>query len=794
MKYKSHDYEMNRHYGIRKLTVGVCSVLLSTMFLTATGAKKVKASKKGEEDAVEVVAESPASDLQEVEVAISDNTVIELEATSEAATSAVQADNVVSSVTTPQEVKIDSEALKEVLTQSANTKSFQRSVAQSAVATTQASSEANADTSGPLTIARNEEVAVTLTGSPQVEYNGQEVSIDPSDFVITLANGLNYVLQAGDLQFAATGSHANAGVYLIELSDQGKQNIAAIDSKHYGYKFGSQGTLTIVPKSAAVVVVGEQIAAYTRAEELHPENFAITFDGQVFTLQKGELKIEGFEVGELPTEVGEYNVIATERLFQRLQAENPNYEFIDNSGISLMSAIRLGVYIITPITASVQLTGSQIVTYGQNAHINSKNYRVDLVDEFGNAIDGFELTDEDLEFVAIPSDAGNYMVKLTEKALEKIAALDGNNYSEWQADNEQISAKFEVKKANASLVLEGTDGKVYNGQISEINLENFTLKFENGDVLDITLEPGDLVFETIPTTAGSYTVVLTEQGLAKVAAKYNNYEFSAPVVKDNYEVTKAPIDAEKTEVTHDPTTGSVMVVVDINGEKVPINLNGDVLEWIDEAGNKVEGLSAPGTYYLKVDPAKSAELGTNFELNDEILGKLVVEESEPEVPNTPVVSNTPTEIEDSEISDIPTTSTETSGNIDETSASVSSKENSISNWEEWAPEGSYEDNGIVRNAQDVVLYKNNHLTRTGRNEIALKYWAPDGSYKIKNVIFSSSGEVISKNGNVTKRGVQLLTKLPLTSASGGKKLVALGSLLAGLGLFGLAGTSKKKRK
>ncbi|WP_348636349.1 YSIRK-type signal peptide-containing protein, partial [Lactobacillus kefiranofaciens] len=75
MTFNKHDYDNKQRFGIRKLSIGVCSVLLSTLFLTINEGQTVHADVQSDDGAHEETADSgakktgqPSQDLNVAEV------------------------------------------------------------------------------------------------------------------------------------------------------------------------------------------------------------------------------------------------------------------------------------------------------------------------------------------------------------------------------------------------------------------------------------------------------------------------------------------------------------------------------------------------------------------------------------------------------------------------------------------------------------------------------------------------------------------------------------------------------
>lgn len=221
---------------------------------------------------------------------------------------------------------------------------------------------------GTLSITRNANVSVALSGNENIVYTGSTAVIDPANFKIELGNGLTYQLQAGDLQFVntAVGANTNVGTYEVELSDQGRANIAEVQADNYGYDFSKAGfgTVTItkaIPSAffrgtAEKIYDGTPINGYTPIVTITaPGNNSLTLTTGDFEWVK-----DGKTYTTAPSDVGTYTVQLTQTGIDKVKAVNANN--LDWSNIQVTGS---GTYIIKPANALITLpnTSAQTITW-----------------------------------------------------------------------------------------------------------------------------------------------------------------------------------------------------------------------------------------------------------------------------------------------------------------------------------------------------------------------------------------------------------------------------------------------
>lgn len=90
------------------------------------------------------------------------------------------------------------------------------------------------------------------------------------------------------------------------------------------------------------ILVGRQITSADENDKIEVDNFSIFYGDLELIPKEGELVIAGYE-DDFPTKAGEYDVMMTAQLLERLKKEYPDYELA-------VSVLRKGM-------ATFQITG-----------------------------------------------------------------------------------------------------------------------------------------------------------------------------------------------------------------------------------------------------------------------------------------------------------------------------------------------------------------------------------------------------------------------------------------------------
>ena len=186
------------------------------------------------------------------------------------------------------------------------------------------------------------------------------------------------------------------GSYKVQLSAQGKENIAKIGATHYSYNFDNTGTRNFeiqkaIPSvkfnaSAEKVFDGTPIALDNYATKpavtiTAPGNPTVTLEDGDYVWVKDEITYT-----TAPSNVGVYTVELSESGKNKILQNSNNSENLDWSNAKISGE---GSYVITETTASANLSGSSSKTYDgkpvTTTEINAKDGTVEVTISISNS-------------------------------------------------------------------------------------------------------------------------------------------------------------------------------------------------------------------------------------------------------------------------------------------------------------------------------------------------------------------------------------------------------------------------
>ncbi|MCC4371666.1 BspA family leucine-rich repeat surface protein [Limosilactobacillus reuteri] len=437
-------------------------------------------------------------------------------------------------------------------------------------------------------------LVIGVTGTASEVYNGQNVAItqtqlDNGDIKLVWGNsndepiGLgSFTLTPEDLEVVDSDgnpvSHANAQendktgdpAYYVRLTNAALNKIKALTgASNYDISLGeTTGNFLIYARKAQVTLSGNQTTTYGTDLPLDPSAYHIELtnwngsvpvptDAEIIQaiggLKSGDVYINGFTNGQMPVNVGTYQVKIADQLLQRLQTAFPDYDWDAVSGTTRSGSSDLhsvdgkhepATYVITPADTTVTINGAEHIKYGENSTIQyggDNGYSIIITAPVKNAtIDNehepiytnLKLEAGDLEFVTTSGNVGTYEVKLSAQGLKKLQDLTGStNYNWTQAS--AARANFFVDQMPVTITVGGNEQNVTYGSNDWLtaikkNPQGYTLtvKTENGTTLNYQAKDGDLIFSQTPGNVGSYQVVLSSQGLDNLkTALGTNYAY-----------------------------------------------------------------------------------------------------------------------------------------------------------------------------------------------------------------------------------------------------------------------------
>ncbi len=401
-----------------------------------------------------------------------------------------------------------------------------------------------------------------------------EFTLTPDDLEVVDASGQpaiheNYVdgQQTGDTYYVRLTADALAKIK--QLSGAANYNISqATDTATY----------QIYAHKAELTLTGNQTTAYGTELPFNESKYTLDFTNWVntnipkpvitwqngemlingqqpedgYSYHTGDLYVEGYSDGGVPTNAGSYKVKISANLTKELQKIFPDYDFSGNIDSSTLNSNKTvnndpveashepASYVITPAEATITINGAQHVKYGESTAIAGDQYTASVTAPVSgnetNVVTDVALTSDDLTTVPSNAGVGSYTIKLTPAGLAKIqAAIIGHgdvtkNYGWTQAGN--ATANFFVDQMPVTITVSGGRTVTYGTQAwlraIKANPAGYTLTVttENGTNLSYTANDGDLVFNQTPGNVGEYQVELSAQGLTNIGkALGTNYAY-----------------------------------------------------------------------------------------------------------------------------------------------------------------------------------------------------------------------------------------------------------------------------
>ncbi|MDU8979485.1 MAG: MBG domain-containing protein, partial [Lactobacillus paragasseri] len=399
-------------------------------------------------------------------------------------------------------------------------------------------------------------------------------TLTPSDLEVVDANGKHAIhANAG---IGADGQPVKGNPYKVQLTADAIKRIKQL-SGAANYKISQSaksGEYFIYEHKAELTLTGNQTTVYGTAMPFSPSKYQLAFTNWLstdlpvpnltwkdnkllnndndtgLTWTVGDLYVEGYPDGGVPTNVGTYRVKISKQLTDKLRQLFPDYDFSGNIGENgvdeqdneeiVEPSHTPASYIITPANTTVKITGTQHVKYGESTNINVGDYSISITAPVHNeTVDNnaeriytnVTLAAGDLEFVTVPTNVGTYQVKLSAQGLQKLKDLASSSNYDW-TQAADAKANFFVEQMPVTIAVSGQSSVTYGTQdwlnAIKVNPSGYvlTITTENGAALSYHTVDGDLVFNQIPGNVGEYQVELSAQGLANIEEKLGtNYSY-----------------------------------------------------------------------------------------------------------------------------------------------------------------------------------------------------------------------------------------------------------------------------
>ncbi|WPC16934.1 MBG domain-containing protein [Pediococcus inopinatus] len=407
---------------------------------------------------------------------------------------------------------------------------------------------------------------VTLSGTETEMYNGAQQTPKASNFKITLPTGVTYTLKDSDVQVASGG--INIGTYNVVLSTTGKAAIqnaitAATGTNYNAATFeAANGTTFTITKAPLTATISSGTKAYDGAATVTTPTVAYTvlsgsmvaptiaWDANDFEY----LAADGTTVVSTPINAGSYTVQLSAVGQAKLTAAQATNGAAQNYTITPAN----GTYVVTAATATVNLDGTQTVSYTGSRQIpNFGNYTVTLSN--GTA---YVLKAGDIALVSGGTNVGSYNVQLTRTGLNNITAAliaaTGGNYNNVTLG--KSTGTFIITPADTTVTLSGNETETYNGNQQVPKASNYRVTLPTG--VTYALKDSDIQLTSGGINTGTYDVVLSDTGKLAIQAAITaatgngNYTVNFDLATAPFNILAAKTSAElsKTDFVYDGTT------------------------------------------------------------------------------------------------------------------------------------------------------------------------------------------------------------------------------------------------
>ena len=498
-------------------------------------------------------------------------------------------------------------------------------------------------------------------------------TLTPSDLEVVDANGKHAIhANAG---IGADGQPVKGNPYKVQLTADAIKRIKQL-SGAANYKISQSaksGEYFIYEHKAELTLTGNQTTVYGTAMPFSPSKYQLAFTNWLstdlpvpnltwkdnkllnndndtgLTWTVGDLYVEGYPDGGVPTNVGTYQVKLSEIGQEKLKAltgnQGANYKWAFNTNAD---------YVVKAATASAELSGSNQKTFDgtavTTAEVNSNGQiLVHLTYPGSNVQSTYTLQDgdyiwetEDGQIISAPTNTGTYTIKLNKQAilvhlqaaLNQQAGLGDNDQSNVTVSADKLSgqASFKINPQTLTdVTISAPDqSKTYDAQAADLDVNGITITANgivaNNPLVNPGISASDFTWydetgnklESAPVDVGTYQARLNASTLAELQNTNPNYQFSSVAGLINYTINPAPATAKisgSADRDYNAQTTSVSDVMNNIKWKATglvtdqeLNLNGltaNSYAWYskDADGNYVAMTGNPvnaGTYYLRL--------------------------------------------------------------------------------------------------------------------------------------------------------------------------------------------------
>ncbi|MCI1974433.1 MAG: MBG domain-containing protein [Limosilactobacillus sp.] len=370
----------------------------------------------------------------------------------------------------------------------------------------------------------------------------------------------SYTLQAGDLQFSTDGSNwstsvpTGVGEYHVSLSQAGFDHIKDANGENGNvvwpatYSEITDSAKYVINAATATAELGGNATMQYDGQPAEPSDLngngstikvTVTIPGKTgehdYTLQAGDYT---WDAGSTPVNVGKnayklsFNLSDTGKAHLKAFIDGIAGKGLnDVSNVNIPTAVSGNAYLtITPVAITVTQGGSGDKTYNSqpaavsvdtvkaalsaSGLIGDQNFKTDSLtatdfDWYKGNDDLGKLSDAHVA----PTDAGDYTIKLNADGLKTLQDANSNYSFDAVAD----AYKYTINKADGTIVLAGSDSRVFDNQeTTSLDGSKYSITI-NGVKYDLAAGQYEIVdadgHKATVKNAGTYYVVLTDNSL-----------------------------------------------------------------------------------------------------------------------------------------------------------------------------------------------------------------------------------------------------------------------------------------
>ncbi|MFC5188754.1 MBG domain-containing protein [Pediococcus cellicola] len=436
-------------------------------------------------------------------------------------------------------------------------------------------------------------LTATISSTTKV-YDGATVTMPTVAYTVISGSMASPAISwtSSDFEYLASDGQTvvanptNVGTYTVQFSAAGQAKLTAAQvaggaAQNYTVT-PANGTATITPATATANLTGSQTVPYNGATQSPNASHynVLLSNGTTYTLKTGDVALVSGSDGK---NVGTYTVQLTRTGLTNIAAALTTAT--DGNYTTVTLGKTSGTFIITPVSATVTLSGTETKTYtGQQLSPSAGNYQVTLPTGVT-----YTLKDSDIQLVSGGVNRGTYEVTLSSTGKtaiqDAITAASGSNYT---VSFDSATAPFIIVSAKASAELSKTnfdyDGTTKASDSTDLYV-TIAVNDEAGTTVKVALSKEDVNFTADGMNANTYEFNLNATGLqvanaALSAATNGNYQLAAnTATTGSVTINKAKATItiiSNDQIMYDGSAHSLQIKVNgaVNGENItytPVN-------------------------------------------------------------------------------------------------------------------------------------------------------------------------------------------------------------------------------